>query len=323
MQRESNHGLTMAVVSEQEAVTTDWARHRDEIDIVQVVEPTDRAVPALAAAGFVVKPDHLVWIAPAGGSEEEFFSRLSQNSRYLFRKSLRRTEADGVQISVRHPLTPESLDSFLDVYTSRIGEMHNGLMLAPLERDDFLARGDEYLTVSALRDGSVVGGCICHYSAADDLLRLRYAAVAPGHHGDSLTRSIYATVFRVARELDCRTISLGIDFNLYGHVVRTGLFRFKTQLGFTPIPRQQFSGAIGRDVAERVLRLDNLSDPSLILGYAMSGPNGTIDRTRLKGEAVSSTPELDLRPFEADFLAGLSVTVVSPDAETPELTFPS
>ena len=312
MHLETDHGISTAEVSTEEALATDWSEHHQDIDIVRVVEPAADTELSLVEAGFIAKPDRLIWLAPAGSSEEEFLSRLSQNSRYLFRKSVRRTENDGVRITVQNPLTPETLDPFLDVYKSRVSEMRNGLMLAPLERDDFLAQRGEYLTVNALQGGVVVGGCICHHSTTDSLLRLRYVAVAPERHSDSLTRSIYAMVFRVARELGCRNVSLGVDINLYGHIVRTGLFRFKAQLGFTPMPFQQFTAGAGRDVAERVLRLENLSDPSFVLGYKPAQPGEALDRSTLRGEVLASDEAVDLRPFGAGFLEDLRLTVIKP-----------
>lgn len=308
MHLENAFGLTVAVVGADEALATDWSTHRRDIDTVRVTEMPPEQEGELAAAGFVVKPEWLIWLAPAGKDEEEFLARLSPNARHLFRKSLRRTAEQGTVVTVDHPVRAEPLDRFLAVYGSRVGLMRNGLLLAPRERDRFLADGDEYLMVSAVHDGTLVGGCVCHWDADEAMLRVRFVAVAPERQRDGVTRSLYAAAFRTARELGCATVSLGVDYNLFGQVVLPGLFTFKAGLGFTAVPVQQVLPDAGTDIAERVLRLDHLTDPTLMLGYERTGSRH--GDAPLRSEILTAGQHVDLRPLSARFLAGARTTTL-------------
>jgi N-acetylglutamate synthase-like GNAT family acetyltransferase len=307
VQLETHFGLTVALAGADEALTTDWSARRD-VDTVRVTDVPPGSEAELTAAGFVVKPEWLIWLAPVGATEEEFLAALSSNARHLFRKSLRRTAHSRTVLTVDRPVRPRALDEFLAVYGSRIGRMRNGILLAPRERERFLAGGDEYLMVSAVSDGRLVGGCICHWSAAASMVRVRFVAVSPEYQRDSLTRSIYAAAFQAARDLGCTTVSLGVDYNLYGQVVLPGLFGFKAQLGFSAVPVQQVLPADGTDVAERILRLDNLTDPSLMLGYDRPGSLG--GTAGLHGEIYTTGQGADVRSLTAHFLTGVRVTTL-------------
>lgn len=150
------------MVDADEALATDWTAHRGELDAVRVTAIPPGSEERLAEAGFVVKPDWLIWLAPEGADEGEFLSRLAPHARHLFRKSLRATARSGTVIRVDQPVRVGLLDEFLAVYASRVGQMRHGLLLAPREREQFLSGGAEHLMVSALRDGALIGGCVCH-----------------------------------------------------------------------------------------------------------------------------------------------------------------
>jgi hypothetical protein len=50
------HGLITGLVDPDEAVSTDWTRWRDRLDVVKVIEPDRSCWPALDRAGFKAHP---------------------------------------------------------------------------------------------------------------------------------------------------------------------------------------------------------------------------------------------------------------------------
>jgi hypothetical protein len=100
------------------------------------------------------------------------------------------------------------------------------------------------------------------------------------------------------------TVTLGNDPNLYGHIVKPGLFSSKARLGFTAVPAQGFLPGDGRDEADRVVDIGPLADPALVLGRAGDG--------RLRADVFTrSGGSVDVRPFRARFLAGFAVREVA------------
>lgn len=131
------------------------------------------------------------------------------------------------------------------------------------------------------------------------MVRIRFSAVTPEWRSASLARTLYFSAMRTAREKGYKWVSLGDEPNLYGHVAKAGLFRFKAAMGFECVPSRDNHDPRGRDVADLVLNLDNLCDPCLVLAYSPDGVDG-----ELSAHLFSAT-EQDPRHYAAPFLAGV------------------
>src|SRR5437764_2287081 len=109
--------------------------------------------------------------------------------------------------------------------------------------------------------------------------RARSSAVVGDQRQASLTRVIYLEVVRVARERGFAMVSLGSDPNLYGHLVKPGLFSFKSRLGFVPVPSHLVDPASGSDQADRIVGFSAVTDPTFVLSYAQEvrGPSLALD----------------------------------------------
>src|SRR5439155_14963875 len=108
------------------------------------------------------------------------------------------------------------------------------------------------------------------------------------------------------REGGYRQVTLGTARNLYGLSAEPGLFQFKASLGFTAVPSQDFHEPYGIDFADLVLSLDSLADPSFALGYADD------ESRQLHGIVYSKSADVDLTPFDASFLTGVSLHTIPP-----------
>jgi len=266
-----------------EGVDLDVLRHRD---------PTDAQLPELLAAGFLVRPYEVTWLAPTGGSAEEFLDRLSGKDRQNIRAARRSLTAE---LAIE-PLDEPLLDDFLVLYTEALATMPNGIPVAVKQRATILA-GD-FFAVTARSAGRLVAACLV--GSDRDLARIRFSAADQHLRGASVTRVLYLAAVDEARRRGIGQVSLGSDLNLYGHIVQPGLFSFKVRLGFAARPAQRVLGE-GHDLAERVLSLDRLSDPTLVLAYGAdrSGPLHLHVFTRDAG--------LDVRPYRAPFVGGVHV----------------
>jgi hypothetical protein len=90
-------------------------------------------------------------------------------------------------------------------------------------------------------------------------------------------------------------------------MAKPGLFSFKSRLGFTPVPSRLFGSIEDPDEATMVLRLDALTEPSVLVCY-QAPDNGEITLgTRLRLEVLTNDPDVDVAPFRAPFLAGVNV----------------
>ncbi|AZM56971.1 GNAT family N-acetyltransferase [Streptomyces sp. WAC 01529] len=302
------YGLTVAELTTEEALDVTGPWRGPAVDLLRVVDPHPDDRTALTAAGFAVKPSWVNWVAPLRDSEAAFLGALGANERRKVRRGLDLAASSGLSVRVRPELEEGPLEEFLGVYEAQVAGMRNGLNLARAEQRTLLERSGSHIGVYAYEGGRMVGGCICWVRAEDSLLQLRYVATAAVDQRGALTRAVYMAAFQAGRELGCARMSLGNDTSLYGHVTSPGLYGFKKRLGFTPLPSGTVDPGAGGDEADRFVSLRALTDPSLLLAHDTG--SGTDDSRGLRLHVLASRDDVDVAPYRADFLSGVTVTVI-------------
>jgi hypothetical protein len=311
MHIETTLGLVTGLTDSAEAVSGNWESWRDQLDVVKVIDPHPSSWPALRRAGFSVHPAWITWLAQVGASEDAFLTGLSRKERTTIRAAQRRAAERGIEFTVTSPVTAASFDAFLTLYEDQIRTMEHGIPFARLERSEILARASDYFSVEACAGDKPVGCCVCRIDRDISTVVIRFAASAPDARQQNIVRPMYMKVFDTVRRLGYRTVSLGSDPALYGHIAQAGLFTFKSGLRFTPVPARQLGYIDDPDEATMVLRLDALADPSLLVSYVLEpspplSENLTIADLPLQLDVFTiSAP--DLGPYHAPFLAALNI----------------
>ncbi|MFC8273647.1 GNAT family N-acetyltransferase [Streptomyces sp. NPDC057271] len=307
------YGLTVAELTAEEALASSGPWRGPDVDLLRVVDPQPSDQARLTAAGFIVKPGWVNWVAPLRASEAEFLGALSSNERRKVRRGLELAASAGLRVEVRSELEEGPLEEFLGVYEKQVADMRNGVNLARGEQQSLLEQSGSHIGVFAYEGSRMVGGCVCRVRADGSLLQLRYVATADVDQRGSLTRALYMAAFQAGRDLSCDRMSLGNDTSLYGHITSPGLYEFKKRLGFTPLPSEAVDPALGGDEADRFVSLRALTDPSLLLAHdaGFGTLDGVPNRTQgLRLHILASGEDVDLAPYRADFLSGVEVTVV-------------
>lgn len=304
-------GLPMALVDVDQALSGAWRAFEHEADVVRVQDPPVAAWPALREAGFLPKPQVVMWRAEALDSEEKYLAALSGKDRYDVRSAYRKARDAGLRVATE-PLTVPLLDEFLSLYERQVAAMRHGWAVAVQQRGGILAEAETYRVVTVRSADALVGACLNQDLPANDEMRARFSAVAADQRGDSLSRVLYGETLREARVRGRRWATLGRDINLYGHVGNAGLFGFKSRLGFTAVPGQAVEPGSGSHQADRVVRFTALSDPALLLSYAPAVGEAAAVAAPLWLNVFTSAEQLDVRPFRAAGLAGTTVHEIRP-----------
>jgi hypothetical protein len=308
------YGLTVAEFTTEEALAAAGPWRGPDVDLLRVIDPHPRDQARLTAAGFIVKPSWVNWVAPLRDSEAEFLGALSSNERRKMRRGLELAASAGLHVEIRSELEEGPLEEFLSVYEKQVAGMRNGVNLARGEQRSLLDQSGSHIGVFAYEGSRMVGGCVCRLRAEDSLLQLRYVATADVDKRGALTRALYMAAFRAGRDMGCTRMSLGNDTSLYGHITSPGLYEFKKRLGFTPLPSQTVDPGLGGDDADRFVSSRALTDPSLLLAY--DDGYGAWDGARenrpqsLRLHILASRDDMDLAPYRADFLSSVVVSVV-------------
>lgn len=301
-------GLPVALVDAAEALRTDWTAFRGRVGVARVPMPPRRRRAELARAGFLSKPARLTWIAATRDSEESFLGELSFRDRKNIRVAQRRAAADRVRFDVVKPVTPRLLDEFLALYRAQVAEMRHGIVIAAEHADLFIEESAHCYAVAAYISSKLVGACLAQECPAENLVRLRFAATDPARHRSGLARAMYLSAVDAARQMGYGQAGLGTDPNLYGHLVKPGLFAFKWRLGFAAVPSQSVLAGDGYDEADLVIGTEQMVEPVLFLSYACDGmPTSGRASPGLRAELYSRQPDLDARPYQTSFICDLRV----------------
>jgi GNAT superfamily N-acetyltransferase len=260
-------GFRIAKCDVDEALAGQWREGQDDIDVVRVSRPAVDAWPELRRAGFILKPKLIRWYASVGADAGAYRSVLSRKDRWNLRNAERNAERAGLTGEVVSPVGQQLMDEFLALYKERIAEMRRGLDIAGDIRDDVVDNDSFRAIVMRAPDGSLAGAVIGRVPAADGAFRVNISAVTEKWRRASLTRVMYARAADTARDLGLPRISAGTDPNVFGLIAEPGLYSFKARLGFRPTAPQRYLPEEAEHEADLVLRLDQLSDPTLIAGY--------------------------------------------------------
>jgi hypothetical protein len=298
-------GISIAKVDVDEALSTDWSRLADVVDLVRVDNPPESEWTNLTLGGFVVKPEFITWTAQSAKSVDEFLTRLPRRERKKARAALLRIADASLRTEVIEPLSGDCFERFLSLYDAQVARMDNGIAVARMQQERILADSSSYFVVFVYDADRTVAGAICHMSADEDMVRLRFSATDPYWRNVGLARALRIQIAIIAHRNGYSRFSLGNDPNLYGNVVKPGLFIFKTRLGFTAEPSQFVQEGWGRNVADHILKFGSLDDPAFMVRYS-DNPGRC-----LAGLVLSTSAAVDLRPFQASFLTSTELHIVA------------
>ncbi|WP_299532059.1 GNAT family N-acetyltransferase [uncultured Streptomyces sp.] len=303
--------LPMALVDVDQALSGGWRTYENEVDLIRVQDPPAESWPRLREAGFLPKPQVVAWRAGVLETEEQYLGTLSGKDRYDIRTAYRRAGEGDLDVGAE-PLTVGLLDEFLELYESQVATMRHGWAVAVEQRGSILAEAEAYSAVTVRSHGTLVAACLNQDVPAKDEIRARFSAVSSDRRHDSLARLLYWEMLREARVRKRRWAILGRDINLYGHVVKPGLFSFKSRLGFTAVPGQLLEPGSGSHQADRVIRLTELTDPTLLLSYAPAAGEAAAVTAPLHLNLFTPSEDLDARPYRGVGLADTTVHHVRP-----------
>ncbi len=250
--------LKMAVLgpqtSEQEIAQ---AEHSSDIQMVRIVNPTPQQVQALQSKGYFYKPAKIVYhmdLPRGDGVEdamEQYYARFSSKQRNQFKTDVRKIDEAlerGDLRLVDSNEEPDAIDDFLKLYQTLIGSKERGRLPlieaieeSRLSPKDFINQGRLGLYLKD-RSGNLVGGMIVRRFS--NRYSISYAATDRKAGFRSLQFYLMQNVMRRSIAEGLQTIAYGVDRNLYGHHLSTGLMQSKINSGFHPEMQRNLSASL-------------------------------------------------------------------------------
>jgi hypothetical protein len=241
----------------------DDAERRARADGAQVLRAgwPDPDYEMLRRAGFVVRPDWIMWVIPIPAGTASLLAAQTGTQRNRTRAAMR--AFTGFQRDVHDPVTAGPYDEWLQLYGAQIDAMR-GINIASQLRDDVLAPGSQHFLIT-WRDnlGVLVCGAVGRRDLKHSLLHVRFVAVSSPPPVRNTTRAVYAVLADLARTGGLSTLSAGIDANFYGAWLKPGLCLFKLSLGMLPVAMSALGDQDAGLVADKVLDVSGLAQPVL------------------------------------------------------------
>lgn len=271
MQIEKRFNLNMAVFdSHASSDDVAAAEQLPDIQMVNIQNPSVQQIQELQAKGYFYKPEKIAYAIdlPQAGmvpeAMEQYYARFDSKQRRQFKTDVRKIdEAIGKQdlrIVDSHEDT-SAIEDFLKLYRnvmrSKIEDLLklNPKVMGSNEREwvwmplidsieksglsprEYMNRNERLGIFLRNKEGRVVGGVITrrygdHYS-------INYAATDRNAGYRSLQFYLMQTMMQRSISEGLKTMSYGVDRNLYGHHLNVGLMQAKINSGFRPVEQDK------------------------------------------------------------------------------------
>ncbi len=171
-------------------------------------------------------------------TEEDYLNSLSKNKRKKIKKSLKKAKDDNIDFCFEFPLEKQHFFEWIDVYRENISlkekkEFH-------VDESWFDTNNERKGGIFALKQGKIIGGIVFKKMPENDYFKERWSI------GFSSTKKAFMILginellnyhlINHAIEKGIKLVLRGMDINIYGNHLSTGLYLFKKSLGFKTIP---------------------------------------------------------------------------------------
>lgn len=220
----------------------------------------------LEAHGFVLRPTEVLWITRPR-SDDMVYLHESQSSeqRRKCRRALASFERSNLRKVHHGELDAAVATQWIELYHSTISGMTYG-DVGVTDSAELVGRGYELLAVHDEHDQMVAGSIVAADEMRDFFVGIM-RGIAPAARRHDLPRVMDLWLVDEARRRGLSWASLGSDPNIYGHVAKAGLARYKRSLGFHPVATDTFLDGWSRDVWTAFLRTDGLVPPVMTFAY--------------------------------------------------------
>jgi len=227
--RENSVGLNLLFCDSAGEINEESTK---DIDIIYVKErPEDMET-------FFYVPYKVTYKFDVPKTEEDYINSLSKNKRKKIKKSLKKAKDEKIDFIFEFPLERDHFLEWINVYRENISskekkEFH-------VDETWFDTHNERKGGIFALKDGIIIGGIVFKKMFENEYFRERWSI------GFSSTKKAFMifginellnyNLINQAIKHDIKLILRGMDINIYGHHLSTGLYLFKKSLGFKTVP---------------------------------------------------------------------------------------
>jgi hypothetical protein len=229
IQTEKSVGLNLLFCDKEDELNEEILKDADIVYIKEKPKNTEE---------FFYVPYKVTYKFDVPKTEEDYLNSLSKNKRKKIKKSLKKAKDENISFIFEFPLKREHFFEWIKVYRDNISlkekrEFH-------VDETWFDKNSESKGGFFALKDGKIIGGIVFKKMPENEYFKERWSI------GFSSARKEF-TIFGINELLNYNLINQainhniglilrGMDINMYGNHLSTGLYLFKKSLGFRIIP---------------------------------------------------------------------------------------
>lgn len=269
------------------------------VDVVSVASWMKNQANSLRELGFDFIPHKISWQLQATfyGTFDKYLDSIKKGNYISHR--MRRLAKEEISFVMR-PVTKgeDYYEQWHSLYTETMTAKKRGRLVVKEETTPM-----EHTGLYAVKDGKVLGGILFKLkpspnSSQPGLISGSYGTFIrnpPGLYDVAMAKMVEYAIQQKSN------VNLGIDTNFYGFHLSTGLYSFKTSLGYKPYPSRLTSTSYVNQYF-KVLNEEKFDDPYMYLGFpsyvdvsAHLPPNTALQNNIF----IKSKDKLPLEPFNA------------------------
>ena len=255
-----------------------------DVDVVSVKDWKETDASSLKELGFDFIPEKISWYLNARfyGSFDKYLDCIKKGA--YIKRYINRLAKDNISFVIQNVSDDAKLyDQWYAIYKDTMEHKKRGRLIVKEQPSHLKA-------LYAVKDNDkVLGGIL--FNDRPGMVSGAYGAFLRSPSGLSTTAMAKLVEHAIIVDSDA---NLGMDTNLYGFHLNTGLYSFKTSLGYKPRP---YKGA-DREYF-KVLNDKKFEDPYMYLSYPSYADNPDANSELQNNIFVRNADKLMLEPFDA------------------------
>jgi len=240
---EKEAGVNKLIVSNETDIKSIEKKISD-CDIAYMQNPSSEMMKYFTTKGFHYCPNKVTYKLRVPVDSSEYFRTVKKYRRKKIKKALKHALENGISFVCMHPVTEDVFNEWFEIYKKNILSKSRGILRASLDRHTNTY--ERNYAIFAVKDNSIIGGILLkkkqfiYLGEKSEKLSISFSASKKEYYKMRINDALNYETIIAARKWGFDFLERGIDSNIYGHYLSTGLYRFKKSLGYRIVPKKKY-----------------------------------------------------------------------------------
>lgn len=261
---EKEAGISKLVIREEENISKIEEEIKNkiqnsDIDMICIQNPSEEIREHFIKQGFHYRPNKVTYKMRIPHNVSDYFKLIKRNRRKKIKKALKQCLKIGIDFVRMHPVSEEFFKEWYEIYEKNIISKPHGFIRVTSER--YTKNYDMLYGVFATHNGAIIGGIFLkkkqftYDGEIRDKLSISFSASKKEFFKLRINDALNYQAIAAARSWGFDFLERGMDTNLYGHYLSSGLYLFKKSFGYKIAPKRRYEYSL-----IKIINFDNFQD---------------------------------------------------------------